>query len=262
MSLIEMPPPLRPPPLTHVQQEYLVMGMEVLKRAASYFASRYGDLHSQAEFTNLGYLRLDAAVRSYDDKKGSFEPYAWQAIHGAMTNAIGKQIRAHKRAYDAGNRAVSALRDESNPLRDGQDEYQEHLDQFTSSVLIGMVLGTVGRATGEASQGEGDEHAAKGVDYRRARGKLSDAVNSLPPEQQQIVELYYFGEEQNDDEQEKNDAAGEEDDEDEEKEAPSLRTIAAIQGVSYATVRRHHQNLLKTLRDYVVPPIKAGRQQP
>lgn len=262
MSLIEMPPPLRPPPLTHAQQEYLVMGMEVLKRTASYFASRYGDLHSQGEFTSLGYLRLDQVVRAYDPTRGPFEPYAWQAIHGTMTNAVGKQIRAHKRAYDAGTRAVSALRDESNPLRDGQDEYQEHLDQFTSSVLIGMVLGTVGRATGEATQGEGDDQGAKDIDYRRAREKISGAVNSLPPEQQQIVELYYFGEEQNDDAQE-NDAAGKEaDEEDEEKEAPSLRTIAAIQGVSYATVRRHHQNLLKTLRDYVVPPLKAGRQQP
>ena len=253
MNLIEDPSPLGPPPLTPVQQELLVMGMDVLKRAASYFASRYWDLHSQDEFMSLGYLRLDSAVRSYDATRGAFEPYAWQAIHGAMTNAVGKQIRAHKRAYDAGNRAVCALRDESNPMRDGEDEYQEHLDQFTGSVLIAMVLGTIGRATGEASQGEGDEHAAKGADYRRARGKLAGAVNSLPPEQQQIVELYYYGEDENEE-----NGTGDTEDE-EEKEAPSLRTIGAIQGVSYATVRRHHQALLKTLRQHVLPPNRRQK---
>jgi RNA polymerase sigma factor (sigma-70 family) len=232
------------------------MGMEVLKRTASYFASRYGDLHSEREFTNLGYLRLDSAVRSYDDKRDPFEPYAWQAIHGAMTNAVGKQIRAHKRAYDAGNRAVSALRDESNPMRDGEDEYQEHLDQFTGSVLIAMVLGTVGRATGESSQGATDEHAAKGVDYRRARGKLSAAVNSLPPEQQQIVELYYYGDDDNEENDERQNEENDEDDE--EDKTPSLRTIGAIQGVSYATVRRHHQEALTTLRQSVLPPKTGG----
>lgn len=251
MSLAEVPPPPTPP-LTPEQTQLLVQGMEVLERTARYFASRYGDIHSRDDFKSLGYLRLDRAVRLYDSKKGPFEPYAWQAIHGAMAKAAGTQIRTHKRTYDAGNRAVIGLRDESNSLRDGMEQNQEHVDQFTGAILIGMVLGTLGKATGETSRGE--DYANKQADSRRFTSKLPDALSALSPEKQALVDLYYFG----------GDGDGDDDDTDDDGDGdktPTLREIGEVLGVSYATARRRHQDLLEELRKALLTPIPASSPQ-
>jgi RNA polymerase sigma factor (sigma-70 family) len=213
--------------------------MEILDRLASHFAWRYHGLHSHDEFMSIGYPRLDQAIRSYDAAKGPFAPYAWQGIHGTMMNVVGKKIRYQKRLYSAGYKAAGPLRDESDQARDGLEQHQEHLEEYLDSILIGMTLGTVGRATGDGSQGE--DIVTKRVDDHRAGMKLPAAVSELTPEQQQIVEVYYLSEP---------DADADAD----QAKPVTLYDLAELQGVSYGTARRRHKETLATLRQKLRTP--------
>jgi RNA polymerase sigma factor for flagellar operon FliA len=195
-------------------------GLPLLERHARQLHRRYGDLVERDELMSHGYLGLRHAAERFDPSDPSrgvpFLRYAWYRIDGEMMSAIQKRMALAAAARDAGRHAVTALDDGADVLHDDDRRHRRRLHGYCHAVLAAMLAGVVGEATIRAT------HLGIAREIEPAVEALRQALATLEPNLRNVVERHYL-------------------------EGESLRAVAKVMGVSYATVRRRHNAALEAL---------------
>jgi RNA polymerase sigma factor (sigma-70 family) len=115
---------------------------------------------------------------------------------------------------------LAVQRDGAQPMTDTEEDQRHRLDVMAGGVATAMFVGVVSAASREA--GEGEDAEIRRQQYARAIAALRDVSSSLPPRDRALLVLHY-------------------------EEERDLEEVAVALGISYATVRRHHANVIGKL---------------
>lgn len=128
--------------------------------AAGYYSKIPGTLPE--EVTNEAYLALHRATECYDSTRGSFEPYAKQAIRNALNNLYNKEkVRAAKEQPEAA--FIPSSLDSSSDTEKTWEEPDERADVFVA------------------------------IRKRETRGILAKLLASYPERPRKVLELHAQG---------------------------------------------------------------------
>lgn len=219
-----MTSPRRSPPLTPAQRALVgsPAALAMRRRLAARLASRYGRVLAQEDLEGAGTLGLTEAARSFAPSFGvPFEVYAWSRVHGAMRDALRRELAHGRGAREGGYRALERARDEGDPWNDGDAERGAQLTELSDAFLAGMFLGLMGEATAASAVGAESEVATRET-YARALAILTRAITELPEPEPRLLDLLY-------------------------REEHSIEAAGAALGMPFSTARRAHLKALTRL---------------
>lgn len=215
--------------LTKKQQALVALAYQsgVVKARAELHARRYLGLVTLDECLRLGSLGLTEAARTYRDELGLFTDFARRRVDGAILDGVRAEA-PHARASRAAHRAAASLlslyRDDFSAIGHDKAELARRFEKMSDDVLTAAFLGAAEEARrGPGGEGAGEESVILREEHARALALLDAAMEKLPTMQRQIVALVY-------------------------REQRSMTELPERLGVSYATVRRHHEAALAGLR--------------
>lgn len=213
------------PALTTKQQGLVAFAYEkgLVRSRAELHARRYVGLITLDECVSLASIGLTEAARNYREELGLFEDFARRRIDGAILDGVRAEA-PHARASRAAHRAAASLltfyRDDFKAIVHDQAELARRLEKLSDDVLSAAFLGVAE----EAQRGTGGEDdAILREEYAQAIAALTAASKGLPTMQQRILVLVYH-------------------------DGRTMLDLPATLGVSYNTVRRHHEAALSGLR--------------
>jgi len=215
--------------LTKKQQTLVALAYQagLVEKRAALHARRYLGLITRDECLRLGSLGLTEAARTYRDELGLFTDFARRRVDGAILDGVRAEA-PHARASRAAHRAAASLlslyRDDFNAISHDKAELSRRFEKMSDDVLTAAFLGAVEDAKrGPGGEGEGEESVILREEHARALALLDAATAKLPSMQQQILALVY-------------------------REQRPMTDLPEVLGVSYVTVRRHHESALSGLR--------------
>jgi RNA polymerase sigma factor (sigma-70 family) len=215
--------------LTKKQQTLVALAYQsgIVQARAELHARRYVGLITLDECIDLGSIGLTEAARTYRDELGLFTDYARRRVDGAILDGVRAEAphaKASRAAHRAAARLLSVYRDDFNAIGHEPAELSRRFEKMSDDVLTAAFLGAVEEAKlapGGADQGE--EIVIRREEHARALAMLEAATEKLPSMQRQILALVY-------------------------RERRPMTELTEVLGVSYATVRRHHDAALSGLR--------------
>ena len=215
--------------LTKKQQTLVALAYQsgIVKARAELHARRYVGLITLEECVALGSIGLTEAARTYRDELGLFTDYARRRVDGAILDGVRAEAphaRASRAAHRAAARLLSVYRDDFNAIGHDQAELSRRFEKMSDDVLTAAFLGAVEEAKrGPGGEGQGEESVIVHEEHARALAMLEAATEKLPSMQRQILALVY-------------------------REQRTMTELPEVLGVSYVTVRRHHEAALSGLR--------------
>ncbi len=215
--------------LTKKQQALVALAYQsgIVEERAELHARRYLGLITLDECVSLGSLGLTEAARTYRDELGVFTDYARRRVDGAILDGVRAEAphaRASRAAHRAAARLLSVYRDDFNAIGHDQAELSRRFEKMSDDVLTAAFLGAVEEAKrGPGGEGQGEETVIVHEEHARALALLDAAMEKLPSMQRQILALVY-------------------------REHRPMTELPEVLGVSYVTVRRHHDAALSGLR--------------
>ena len=215
--------------LTKKQQTLVALAYQsgIVKARAELHARRYVGLITLEECVALGSIGLTEAARTYRDELGLFTDYARRRVDGAILDGVRAEAphaRASRAAHRAAARLLSVYRDDFNAIGHDQAELSRRFEKMSDDVLTAAFLGAVEEAKrGPGGEGQGEESVIVHEEHARALAMLEAATEKLPSMQRQILALVY-------------------------REQRPMTELPEVLGVSYVTVRRHHEAALSGLR--------------
>ena len=215
--------------LTKKQQTLVALAYQsgIVKARAELHARRYVGLITLEECVALGSIGLTEAARTYRDELGLFTDYARRRVDGAILDGVRAEAlhaRASRAAHRAAARVLSVYRDDFNAIGHDQAELSRRFEKMSDDVLTAAFLGAVEEAKrGPGGEGQGEESVIVHEEHARALAMLEAATEKLPSMQRQILALVY-------------------------REQRPMTELPEVLGVSYVTVRRHHEAALSGLR--------------
>ncbi len=216
-------------PLTPKQQGLVTFACEkgVVRARAALHARRYVGLISRDECEALGNGGLTDAARTYRAELGLFEDFARRRVDGAILDGVRAEA-PHARASRAAHRAAASLlqlyRDDFNAVVHDKEELTRRLEKLSDDVLSAAFLGMAEEVRRGAG---GEEDLIQREEYARALAALTAAAKALPTMQQRILVLVY-------------------------QDGRAMLDLPETLGVSYNTVRRHHEAALAGLRKRMI----------
>jgi RNA polymerase sigma factor (sigma-70 family) len=167
---------------------------------------------SREDLVAIGALELSHVVQTFDlDGDTPFEGYAWQAVDGAMQDAIRKESH-HQRAVRRGMyRGAGVEReDRDRHAETSADARQAAVEAFSDAVVAGM-LASLAAADPECT-----------VMARELHDKIRRAIEELSATDARLIHLHYF-------------------------EDRTLLEAAAELGIGRSTIKRRHRKILARL---------------
>jgi RNA polymerase sigma factor (sigma-70 family) len=220
---------LRRDALTKKQQALVALAYQsgIVNARAELHARRYLGLITLEECINLGSIGLTEAARTFRDELGLFTDYARRRVDGAILDGVRAEAphaRASRAAHRAAARLLSVYRDDFNAIEHDKAELARRFEKMSDDVLTAAFLGAVEEAKrGPGGEGQGEESVILHEEHARALAMLEAAMEKLPSMQRQILALVY-------------------------REQRPMTELPEVLGVSYVTVRRHHEAALSGLR--------------
>jgi RNA polymerase sigma factor FliA len=219
-----MKPASRPPPapLTPKQQKLVQGSMPLVDRLAKKVERRYRGWMEVDDLISLGSMGLIQAVQAYEDGRGvPFEAYAWPRIHGAMMNGAKKEVALAQGALRGAHKFAEAQRDEGDVFNDSEEQQRAQSRAFADQLLSAMLCGLVGEAS-QKSAARDEEAVTQEERYAQATEALHEALRRIEELGPTLIRLCYI-------------------------EERTLKDAGEALGMSYATVRRFHNEVLKRL---------------
>jgi RNA polymerase sigma factor for flagellar operon FliA len=200
-----------PLPLTPAQQQLVLDSRRFARRATKFHGWKHRAVLSPDDVGQLVELALVEAARHFDPEHGvSFTTFAWRRVDGVIADAAGLD-----REEVAVRRAFGACVD----LQNGVVDFEETDDSVTVRAReIALRAATSALPEPPATP----DAALEDADLRRA---VDAGVAALPDRPRQVIDALY-------------------------RRTQTLREVSAALGVSYATVRRDHDQALDALRDF------------
>jgi RNA polymerase sigma factor (sigma-70 family) len=217
--------------LTKKQQALVALAYQagLVEKRAALHARRYLGLITLDECVRLGSLGLTEAARTYRDELGLFTDFARRRVDGAILDGVRAEA-PHARASRAAHRAAASLlglyRDDFNAIGHDKAELERRFEKMSDDVLTAAFLGAVEdakRGPGGEGEGEGEESVILREEHARALAMLDAAMAKLPSMQRQILAHVY-------------------------RDQRTMTELPEVLGISYVTVRRHHEAALAGLR--------------
>jgi RNA polymerase sigma factor FliA len=194
-----------------------------------------------SDLINDGVLGLIDAIEKYDDGRGvKFETYAITRIHGAILDAlraldwVPRAVRQRARELD---RTAHQLEGElgraptSPELAERLGITMRELDGVVQTVRGTALLSLEERLPNDRGQdialrdtiSDEEDDIGASVEEREVRGRLREAVESLPPQERTVIASYYF-------------------------EGKTLKDVKSVLGVSESRVSQIHAQAVNRLR--------------
>lgn len=211
----------------------------LVKQIAYHLAARLPDSVQLGDLIQAGMIGLLESARNYDRNQGAkFETYASIRIRGAMLDEVRKQDWAPRSVHRNARSIAEAVRAVEN--REGRDasdnevaselgvsvdDYHQMLQDVKGHRLLSLDAG--GDEGSEESMvsylPSPESDPLEGLEFEELRGRVSEAIRSLPERERLVMALYY-------------------------DEELNLREIGAVFGVSESRVCQIHTQAIARLR--------------
>lgn len=219
-------------PLTKKQQTLVALAYRsgIVAERARLHARRYRGLITLEECITLGGMGLTEAARTYRDELGLFTDFARRRVDGAILDGVraeASHARASRAAHRSAAHLLSEYRDDFSAVGHDHAEISRRFEKMSDDVLTAAFLGAVEEAKrgsgGLGGEGEGEEGVILREEHARVLALLDATTAKLPSMQRQILALVY-------------------------RDQRPMTELSEVLGISYATVRRHHEAALAGLR--------------
>jgi RNA polymerase sigma factor for flagellar operon FliA len=160
----------------------------------------------QGDLESAGREGLLAAARRFEPERGvPFRRYANHRIRGAMLDAIRRESRLPRRAYERLQMLAAALplneqasEDLASPpppvagaSTDADARLAEHLANLATAMAVGLLARPVKSDDGLAPI-DPEPPADEQIERAEVRQKVLDAIGELPEQEQALVRRHYF----------------------------------------------------------------------
>lgn len=220
----------KPVALTREQQALVLDHQGFARNMTRYFARKFRGALAEDDLRQLVQLGLTESARVFNRTRGTaFTSFAWRRLTGMVIEAA----RGEAAARNPLRRVLGACLD----LQDGEVQLEEdeaglaaRAETVAARAAAAMVVGSyAGEAAWAAGELPGMSPMAEATPEERLlaeelRARVKAAVEGLPKRQRRVVEICY-------------------------REGRTLRDAEVVLGVSYATVRRDHDEALDALRE-------------
>jgi RNA polymerase sigma factor for flagellar operon FliA len=206
--------------LTSEQRALVEGALSLVPRVVASLRARAAAILGDAECTSLAHDGLVEAAGAFDPSLGvPFGSFAWLRMQGSILDGVRREARHRKWMYAgaaAARRFLSTEPDESDPLRESDDEAEARLGELAEGALVAMLEAAVAEGAG------GEDDALERHALERVQAELCAARAGLSERDAAILEQHY-------------------------RDERDLKDIARELGVSYASVRRYHKGVLGRL---------------
>ncbi|MEM6792332.1 MAG: sigma factor-like helix-turn-helix DNA-binding protein [Myxococcota bacterium] len=195
-------------------------GLPIVDRAVGALR-RHWDVLAEDEMRSVGYEALRNCAPRHDPTRGPWPRFAYVYVSWEIRHRVYQEIRHRHRLDDRQNLAAMWL-DTPGKLSDDEATQKGNLEDYLHHVMTSASL-MVGAASRRQSVGSATAAtAAAALDETRFGYKLRAGLETLESEQRDLIDAFYG-------------------------EDATLKDLAKKRGVSYATIKRHHERALRTL---------------
>ncbi|MEM1034335.1 MAG: sigma-70 family RNA polymerase sigma factor [Myxococcota bacterium] len=177
---------------------------------------RSRDVLAEDEMRSVGYEALRKCAPRYDPSRGPWARFAYVHVSWEIRHRVYRELKHRQRVDDRHNLAAMWL-DSPGKLSDDEGTQRRNLQDFLHHVVTSASL-TVGAASRRRSEGGTESD----LDEKRFGHRLRAGLETLESEQRDLIDAFY-------------------------REDKTLKDLAKKRGVSYATIKRHHERALRTL---------------